>query len=95
MNTPPPKLSDLNERFQEFLPSLLGFGGILLFIMLLSGGFKLLTSGGNPQSAAQARATITYAIIGLIIAASGYLILTVIKNITGANVTEFNIILNI
>ena len=41
-------------------------GGItLLFIVL--GGFRYITSGGNPQATASAKDTILYAIIGLTI----------------------------
>ncbi len=43
--------------------------GIVAFIMILVGGFKLITSGSNPQDVSKARETIIYAIVGLIIAA--------------------------
>lgn len=90
----PPQLSDLEGVFENFLPALLGLGGIILFVVLLAGGFKLMTSGGNPQSAAQARSMITYAIFGLLLAASAVLILTIINYITGADVTNFSILHN-
>jgi hypothetical protein len=41
-------------------------GGITLLFVVL-GGFRYITSGGNPQSAARAKDTILYALIGLTI----------------------------
>ena len=38
----------------------------MLFIAI--GGFKYATSGGNPDGLKQAKGTITYAIIGLVVA---------------------------
>lgn len=42
--------------------------GIVAVIMIILGGFKLVTSGSNPQDVAKARETIIYAIVGVIIA---------------------------
>jgi hypothetical protein len=58
--------------------------------MLILGGFKYLTSGGNPENAASAQKTITYAILGIVLIALSYLILLIIQTITGANVTQFS-----
>jgi len=41
-------------------------GGITLLFVVI-GGFRYITSGGNPQSAARAKDTILYALIGLTI----------------------------
>jgi hypothetical protein len=77
--------------FNNVVVSILGFAGIALFIMFLVGGFKYLTSGGNPESVASAQKTITYAIVGLIIVALAFLILVFIQTFTGANVTVFRV----
>ncbi len=77
--------------FQNVITSILSFAGIVLFILLILGGFKYLTSGGNPESVATAQKTLTSAIIGIILIALSYLILVVIEYLTGANVTVFNI----
>jgi len=63
--------------------------GIALFIMLIIGGFKYLTSGGDPKAAESARHTITYAIFGLALLLGGWLILLFIKEFTGVDVTQF------
>ena len=71
---------------------LLPTGAIILFVMLLIGGIKYVSAGANPGNVEKARATITYAIIGIIILAMAYLILVLIGSFTGAtNITNFEI----
>lgn len=43
--------------------------GIIAVIMLIVGGFKFVTSGGDSNNVASARNTILYAIIGLVVVA--------------------------
>jgi TRAP-type C4-dicarboxylate transport system permease small subunit len=90
-NQPPAQLSELEDVIENFLSAIMGFVAIVLFIFIVWGGFKYITSGGNPDAAAEGRKTITYAVIGVIVIAASYLILVLIKEITGANVTEFQI----
>lgn len=89
----PAKVSDLETVFGNVVKSVLGFAAIALFIMLLVGGFSYITAGDNPKAAEGAQKTITYAIGGLILILISYLILVLIKTITGVDVTQFNIIL--
>lgn len=86
-----PQIAYLECIFGNFFTTFLGFAGIALFVTLLIGGFKFVTSGGDPKALAAARATLTYAIAGIILVACAYLILVIIQQITGANVTEFTI----
>ena len=87
-----PALSELNTVFSNVVEVALWFGGIILFIMLLVGGFKYITSGGDPKSVEGAKRTLTFAIVGFVLLASAFLILRFIAYFTGANVTEFNIV---
>lgn len=86
-------IADLGTVFGNVVKSLLGFAGIVLFILLLAGGFKYITSGGDPKAVESARNTLTYAIIGLIVILLSYLILVLIYKITGVDVTTFNVVL--
>lgn len=88
---PPAKLQDLETVFGSVVTSLLALGGIVLFLMLLSGGFKYLTSGGDPKATEGAQKTLTYAIGGLVMLAGSYIILRIISDFTGADVTNFKI----
>ena len=58
----------------------IGFAG---FIMLIVGGFRYLTSGGNSKGTETAKNTITFAVIGLVVALSSYIILNLIAEFTG------------
>jgi len=51
---------------------------LVLFIMLVTGALKYLTSFGNAEKIKKARGTITYALIGFALFISAYLILKTI-----------------
>lgn len=87
----PATFTDLENMFKNVIASLLSLAGIVFFVMLVIGGFRYILSGGNPEAAAGARRTLTYAILGLLLVASAYLILVIIETITGAPVTQFRI----
>lgn len=53
---------------------LLGFLGVVFIILIISGGYQWLTSGGNEEKIKHARDRIIHAIIGLIIIILSYAI---------------------
>jgi hypothetical protein len=85
----PATIQDLEPLVGLIISSLLSVAGIIFFVMLLSGGFTFLTSGGNPDSVAKAQKTIAHALFGLVAAVFSFMILVLIEYITGANVTNF------
>jgi hypothetical protein len=89
---PPASLGDLNGVFSRVVSVALGLAGIVLFVMLLVGGLKYITAGGDPKAAEGAQKTITYAIGGLILILLSFLILVLIKTITGVDVTQFTVV---
>jgi hypothetical protein len=80
---PPADLTKLEDIFSNVLNIALALGGIALFIMLLVGGFGYITAGGDAKKAAGAQQTITWAVLGLVLLASSYLILRLIAQFTG------------
>lgn len=48
--------------------------GVVAVIMIIYGGFRFVTSGGNPESTKSARNTILFALVGLVIVAFAQLI---------------------
>lgn len=62
---------------------LIPVGGIILFIMLILGGFSFITSSGDPRKTEGAKSTITYAIFGVVLLALGFLIVQIIANYIG------------
>jgi hypothetical protein len=84
-------LRGLEGIFKNIISSLLFIAGIALFIMLVVGGIKFITSGGDPKGLEAAKKTLTYAIGGIVLVAISYLIIFFIEHFTGATVTEFAI----
>lgn len=82
-------LYSLEVLFQNLVGALLGAAGIIFFFMLIVGGFKYITSAGDPKSAAAARSTLTTAILGLVLVASSVLIIRIIEEFTGATLSTF------
>lgn len=67
----------------------IGFAG---FIMLIIGAFNYLLSGGNSKGMETARNTITFAVIGLVVALSSFIILNLISDFTGIeSILKFNV----
>jgi len=83
----PAKLSSIVEILENIISLLAPAAGIAFFIMMLVGGFQFLTSGGDPKAAGAARGTLTYAVIGIVLVIVSWLILVLIRDITGASVT--------
>mgnify|MGYP001583836018 CR=1 FL=1 len=83
----PAKISDILIVVRNIIRLLAPVAGLAFFIMIIVGGYQFLTSGGDPKGVAQARSTLTYAIIGILLVVSAWLILVVIKEIAGVDVT--------
>jgi len=83
------ELSCLPTYFGNVLQAIIPLIGVISFTMILVGGFKILTSSGDPKGMAAGKQTITLAIVGIILSIISWLILVLIKNITGVNVTQF------
>lgn len=69
--------------FTRILSALIPLGGIVLFIMLVIGGFMFITSSGDPRKTEGAKSTLTYAIAGIVLLASAFLIIELIANFVG------------
>jgi hypothetical protein len=89
MDENPAVLSDLPKYFGNILEAMIPLIGFLAFIMVIAGGFKILTSGGDPKGMAGGKQTITLAITGIALSIISWLILVVIRNVTGVDVTEY------
>ena len=84
-------IQDFNVVFENIAQIIVYFAGIAFFIMFIRGGFSYLTSGGDPKKTAQATSTLTLAVVGLVGVIISFLIIKLIGDFTGINVTEFNI----
>lgn len=84
----PAKIRDLVDIIENIIKLLAPAAAIAFLIMLLIGGFKFVSSGGDPKATASAKATLTYAVIGVILVVVAWLILSAISYFTTANVTD-------
>jgi len=85
------EIKDLVDIVQNIFNIAIRLAGITTFIMLIMGGFKYLTAGGDAKAAESARNTITYAILGLVLIIAAWFILKFISEFTGVDVTEFTL----
>lgn len=66
--------------------------GIAGFVMLIFGSMKYLLSGGNAQHVEKAKNTMTYAVVGLIVGLSSFIILNLVASFTGvSSILQFTI----
>lgn len=77
----------INDPSNQNLPTVLGWlysllvgiSGLAAFLMLVWGGFKWLTSAGNPTRIADAKDTLTKALLGLLLVLSSFIIVQFIN----------------
>jgi len=89
-----PTLKCLEVVFGNILFMSSAFIILVLFIMFIIGAFRYLTSFGNAEKMKKAKGTLTYALVGLILFVSAFLILKIIDVIfLGGNnqIFQFNI----
>lgn len=84
-------LKGFEKIFQNVIQLATTAAGLAVFVMLIVGGFKYFTAGGDPQKTAAARGTLTWAIVGLAILIGAWFILLFIREFTGIDVTIFEI----
>lgn len=80
----PAELIGDNGVFTRLTNTLLMAVGIVAVVMLLFGGLRYITSGGDSKKVTDAKNTILYAIIGLVICILSYAIVNFVLNTIGA-----------
>ena len=84
-------IQGLECLFYNILQVIVTIAGLAFLFMFISGGFKYLFSSGEQKAVAAAGATLTTAIIGLVGIIASWLILKLIQEFTGIEVTIFRI----
>lgn len=66
------------SQLQTALQIIFGIAAALAVLMIVLAGFRFITAQGNPQETGKAKATIIYALVGLLVAmtAQGIVVLT-------------------
>jgi len=77
------KFTTIGSIITQLLNFVFPLAGLILFIMLIIGGFELLTSTGNPEAIKKAQGRITSALIGFVIIFVAYWLVQILQSIFG------------
>ncbi len=79
--------ADASNIIPNLIDTLLKFAGVAAVLFIIIGGYRMITSSGNPDQQKAARQTLLYAVIGLVVVMASYAIFwTVAKQIGGTNI---------
>lgn len=78
-----PRVSSSNATFHKGLLIFFGIIGAIAFLMMVIAGMNMVLSEGNPDKVARARNTIIYAGVGLAVAVSASLAVSVVLSKAG------------
>lgn len=73
----------LGEIVSNFVPYIFGIAGIVLFFMLIWGGFSWMTAKGDPKATSAAREKITKALVGFAIIFTAYWLAQILGKMFG------------
>jgi len=85
------EIQDLEGIVSKLLGLVMPIVGVLLLATLIAGGFQYITSGGEAEQAQKAKKTLTSAFFGLIMVLGAWLIIRLLEEFTGLNLTTFTI----
>jgi len=80
-NFAPAKIATIPTLMKIILPLLMAGAALFFLIILLQTAFKILTAGENKEIVAKSQKTIGFAVLGLIIVVSSFLLVRIISKI--------------
>lgn len=78
--------SGAGSLVNNLLPNIYIAGGVIIFFMILFGGFTIIANAGNADKIKDGSKTITSAIMGLLVLFGSYWIIQIIQTVTGVNI---------
>lgn len=91
MAAAPAQLTDLTTVLSSVIGVAIPIAGIAVVVMFLVGGFGFLTAGGDKEATQKAQRTLTYAIGGLILVLSAWMIMALLGNFLGISFDNFTL----
>ena len=82
----PTKFADLGGLISTFLPAVVTLAGMAAFVLLLVGGFRYMTAGGDEKAVADAAKIITNAVIGLVIVFAAWWGTYILQTVLGIHI---------
>jgi len=80
-NFTPAKITSIATLMKIILPLLMTGAAIFFLIILFQAGFKILTAGDNKETVAKAQKTVGFAVLGLVLIVSSFLLVRIIATI--------------
>ena len=78
--------ADIGQIINDLVPYIFALAGLALMMVLIWGGFGLMTSAGDPKKMEAARGKLTNAIIGFIIIFMAYWLVQILETIFGIKI---------
>ena len=79
------KFSSPADIIGQLLPFIYVVAGLILLLMLISGGIELMTSAGNPDKTKAGYGKISAALIGFLIIFVSYMVAKIVEEILGVS----------
>lgn len=80
------KFNTLADIVNEIMKYIFPFAGLILFFMLIAGGFRLLTAAGNEEKIKKGQQQLTNAVIGFIIVFIAFWLIKLIEFVFGVSI---------
>ena len=76
----------IGEFISAILPNAYIIAGLILFFLILFGGFTMITAGGDSEKIGQGSKAITAALAGFVLVFASYWIIQIIQVLTGVKI---------
>ncbi len=83
--------SSASDLINNILPNIYVAAGLVIFFMIVFGGFTIISNAGNKDKIADGTKTITSAIMGLLVLFASYWIIQLIQVVTGVSILNSNL----
>ena len=80
------KFDDLGAVISALLPYMFVLAGLVMFFLLIAGGFQLLTSAGSPETTAKGYKRIVFAIVGFLVVFISYWLIQILQYVLGITI---------
>lgn len=84
-------VQEMETVFENVVRLALALVAIVCLIILVAGGFKYFSAGGDKDATYKAKLTLTYGLGGLIIALSAWIVVSLLGQFLGVDFGTFNI----
>lgn len=85
----PLPVDNLTDTFLNIAKGFLAIIAIWAVMFVMVGGFRMVMSQGNEEAYGAAKKTVTWAILGLVVALLSFSIIAIVQNILGVDLDEF------